>query len=444
MEKDNIISQLYTLRAGLSVISQEKKKIDSQIANNERNRSERSSAFEKGQKDIIEQAKDRLKNAEKECASSARELEKTTDIYNKLYSVSKKSVVSAGFLTVIEKVIAIFGIVLGVAVVLFGLFLIASGIFIPIWVYGGLSAKFADIQFLNILFGGINTGNAHAFWFIVLIGIVVVVLGMVGWFRVGDHDHSFFISFIKVELGRYKVFDIRNARKKLDGAQRDIDLAQQKMTNAKNVVLKCKEELKEVQNKSKKQATELENSLTMGKAALTEYLKPRFQASIALFNGLEALFGKLLDVRDWGNLDYLIYSLETGRADSVKEALQLADREEQTNRIVQAVAMASAAICRSISTGLARLQNDMRVCFNTLANEMTRQNAMIMGGISDVSAQVANVSLGMAGLSGAIAELSSETRLRNSLLEESNQTSSRLADDVHKLRYYADYAQMRS
>ncbi len=42
---------------------------------------------------------------------------------------------------------------------------------------------------------------------------------------------------------------------------------------------------------------------------------------------LENAYGDILDSRDWDKLDKIIYLLETYRADSVKEALQLIDRE---------------------------------------------------------------------------------------------------------------------
>lgn len=42
---------------------------------------------------------------------------------------------------------------------------------------------------------------------------------------------------------------------------------------------------------------------------------------------LDNSYGDILDSRDWDKLDKIIYLLETHRADTVKEALQLIDRE---------------------------------------------------------------------------------------------------------------------
>lgn len=444
MEKDNIISQLYTLRAGISVISQEKKKIDSSLAKNEKNRVTQTQNLQHSQNAEEARLNIAIDNAKKDYSEKKDMYDKRRGTYEKTREIAECSLSYAQKKDFFGRLKKSFGIILGILTTLLGVGLLVYGIMAPIWFFGGLKENNVDNVFLNSLFGWINDRTGPiAMWGGFIGGIGFIILAIVGWVS------RFFTD--KFDAYTSRANDIRSARKRLDVEKRAMNIAKQKMNEAQTCVMRQESKLREVQKNAEEQAAELERSLTTGKVALTEYLKPRFQASIALFNGLETTFGKLLDVRDWGNLDYVIYSLETGRADSVKEALQLADREEQTNRIVQAVAMASAAICRSITTGLTRLQNDMRLCFTTLANEMARQNAVIMEGVSavsaqvaGVSAQVANVSQGMAGLSGAIAELSSASRLSNSLLEESSQTSSKLADDVHKLRYYADYAQMRS
>ncbi len=55
------------------------------------------------------------------------------------------------------------------------------------------------------------------------------------------------------------------------------------------------------------------------------------------YRELLAQFSPLLDERDWPHLDLVIYQLETGRADSIKEALHQVDRELQTERIEKSV-----------------------------------------------------------------------------------------------------------
>ena len=86
----------------------------------------------------------------------------------------------------------------------------------------------------------------------------------------------------------------------------------------------------------------------------------------------------LIDFRDWENVDLLIYYFETGRADDMKEALQLVDRQRQTDQIARAIAMASAAICSTINSSIARLGSALAESFSVLSRQMARQHAEMM------------------------------------------------------------------
>lgn len=70
---------------------------------------------------------------------------------------------------------------------------------------------------------------------------------------------------------------------------------------------------------------------------------------------LDMTFGQLIDERDWKNLDLIIFYFETGRAITIREALLLADQQRQTNQIVNAINEASRSICLTINTSLNNL-----------------------------------------------------------------------------------------
>ncbi len=86
----------------------------------------------------------------------------------------------------------------------------------------------------------------------------------------------------------------------------------------------------------------------------------------------------LIDFRDWENVDLIIYYFETGRADDMKEALQLVDRQRQTDQITRAIAMASAAICSTINSSIARLGSALAESFSVLSRQMAQQHAEMM------------------------------------------------------------------
>lgn len=82
----------------------------------------------------------------------------------------------------------------------------------------------------------------------------------------------------------------------------------------------------------------------------------------------------LIDFRDWENVDLLIYYFETGRADDMKEALQLVDKQRQTDQITRAIAMASATISKSIDMSLRNLGGALAQSFSVLSRQMAKQH----------------------------------------------------------------------
>ncbi len=89
----------------------------------------------------------------------------------------------------------------------------------------------------------------------------------------------------------------------------------------------------------------------------------------------------LIDFRDWENVDLIIYYFETGRADDMKEALQLVDRQRQTDQIAQAIAMASREISRTFDDSMRRLGSALAQSFSVLSRQMAQQHAELMAGM---------------------------------------------------------------
>ena len=117
-------------------------------------------------------------------------------------------------------------------------------------------------------------------------------------------------------------------------------------------------------------------------------------------------------------MDLVIFELETRRADTVKEALQLVDRELQTERIQQTIAQATEQICYEIRRGFAELKSTI----------------IELGRV--ISAQLNAVNLQLGEISGQLADLTDGVNLNNALLAKSNVTCSQLLSDVHAIRYY--------
>lgn len=134
-----------------------------------------------------------------------------------------------------------------------------------------------------------------------------------------------------------------------------------------------------------------------------------------LYVALQKEFNNLLDARDWKNLDLVIYYFETRRADSVKEALQLVDREMQTQRIENIIIAATNQICNTLAIGFTMLQDTMVTCCNRL------------------SAQIAQAS---AVQSSQLTQLTNSVNMGNALKAKANVTSEQLMNDVKQIRNF--------
>ena len=127
-----------------------------------------------------------------------------------------------------------------------------------------------------------------------------------------------------------------------------------------------------------------------------------------ILNSLNKQFGNLLDIRDWENLDLVIYYYETGRADSIKEALQLVDNERRNNALIQAIGIATTEICRSIqSLGRVMIQG-----FASLSAQIEAQRVQI---------------------TNAMSEMVTQQTLSNALLAKANVSSKEMVEQMKKL-----------
>jgi hypothetical protein len=138
-------------------------------------------------------------------------------------------------------------------------------------------------------------------------------------------------------------------------------------------------------------------------------------------NALVKQYGSLLNVADWQNLDLIIYYFQTGRADTIKESLQLVDRQKQTEAIIQEIRHASVRISQEINNGFKALGQVMVQSFNSLSMQIEMQNKQTMQALSQISEQNA--------------AMISQTQLNNALRAKANVTSEQLKSDLEYMQH---------
>lgn len=200
---------------------------------------------------------------------------------------------------------------------------------------------------------------------------------------------------------------------------------QTKITEAEVKIKETEEEIKELE---KHLALLNQNSLPILSSCKIKITQMQ--------TALEENYQTQITIADWANIDLLIFYLETGRADDLKEALQLVDRQRQTNQIVSAINQASAAICSSIRTGFSRLAGAIKEGLSIISYQIEknyRKLDEINSNISTLSSVGNKIAFQQEKLITSTEKLISDTEISNSLLEKANRSSDELLND---LRYH--------
>ena len=142
-----------------------------------------------------------------------------------------------------------------------------------------------------------------------------------------------------------------------------------------------------------------------------------------IYHAMRKAYSSTLIEQDWENLDLIIFYFITGRAETIKESLQLVDRERQTQRIVESVRFASREICSSIKAAFAELGSILEASFN-----------MINDRLDSIEDGVDTIKEGINSLNDSNRILISKTEMNTALVAKAQRTSDELAKDLKYLR----------
>ena len=134
----------------------------------------------------------------------------------------------------------------------------------------------------------------------------------------------------------------------------------------------------------------------------------------AIYESIKAL--AIIDERDWANLDFVIYELETGRADSMKEALQQADLCIRHNEMIQAIETAGEAISACISQNINDLKHSIGLQVRSLRADINELNK------------------GQRTIAEKLGDMLDAQELSNALLERASESSKDLAKNIEYIK----------
>lgn len=115
---------------------------------------------------------------------------------------------------------------------------------------------------------------------------------------------------------------------------------------------------------------QLQREYTENEKTVADFSTKKQQLSNAILEKLRKTYSPILDERDWKYLDLITFYVETGRADTVKEALQLVDRQVQVNSILSAMQQATRAITESIQINTHKMMQIVYESTNLLSTQL--------------------------------------------------------------------------
>lgn len=171
----------------------------------------------------------------------------------------------------------------------------------------------------------------------------------------------------------------------------------------------------------------------------------RSKLSQDMYDRLVAQFKTVLDIRDWKHIDLVIFYFETGRADTLKEALQQVDRKVQTDEIIEAIETAGQNISSTIRMSMNELRGDLNRSFAKLSVQLADQHREQMSALNSISGNIEKTNESIAKLQQtnekngeSIEKLTSAAYLNNALLTKISYDSLSLMSDVDYMVYSAN------
>lgn len=378
------VEELYALRAGLSLASLEMDKV----------REIKGKTREKEEEKLIKirSKKDEIAKNEQDCFAQKRSATEAIKELEKQKEAHQKEIMSLRLMTeTYRKAILYSTIAMVVGIVLC----------IPLIISIILLCVEAEEEFSAVIM-------------FTWPGPIAAIIGMISLLiTVSDFKRD------KIEIPQ-KIQELTEKDKRIEeeiNKIKDVESRQEYITNlesieaANNDIENIQKSIKEIQEKAKNE--------------VIVYSKQGEK----IYEALVPRFGKILDERDWRNVDLVIFLLETGRAENMKEALQQVDMYRHTEKIVMAVRDASVAICSSMKRGIAHLEGVMRDC----AGEISAHLESIQTNQTYLENQLIESNENLSRVINA-------TNMQNALMEKANASSEQLIRDVEQMKAYADEA----
>lgn len=386
----DLIDSLYTLRAGMSIIAQEKTVMDNIILQGKRK-----------SETIINNARQKVINGQKKCENIGKQLSESKN-NEEQYRGGHRLKLLQGLiknLFCFVVVIAMFAIAVAPIVWAIMIDLALKGKFgdynsLPNWL-------FSDIVDINDSKSTVILGNV----IFIVVGLLLLALAIYLLYKI-INDWYWFDSPIYKKIIR-NITRKKNYRKAVQKSER----LRLELKNAQNELKLLNKNLEDENRKADE----------ILKQAQTEAL-PHRKAAVALLQLLNHTFMDIIDIRDWSNVDMLIYSLETKRAETMKEAFAIVDSERRMERLTAAIDYASKEVCRTLNSAFNRTNRLIENGFSKLCTSLSAMEYQMASMHNDFKQQ-----------SSYLSSIVTQNNFQNALIQQSNVSTAEMSKNIQEI-----------
>lgn len=257
---------------------------------------------------------------------------------------------------------------------------------------------------------------------IILIAAEPIAIGMIISFIILRNKNGGWESQRR-RLKEIRTYDLGEEQGLLQKGKTEFERAIKRRTDGANRIQEKYDNLrKELQEQQKK----LENE-RLDCEAIVMIEKERFSS---VYTSLQNEFSSFLDERDWKNVDLIIFSYETGRALDLRDALLQVDNERRNQRLVKAVRDAS----KSISGTIARGFNEMSHSLSTLSTKFDSLDRNIASSMQSIGGKFSKMIEQNKAVEGKLQQISSISSAKEALQRKMYASSDEMASDIRYMR----------
>lgn len=282
-----------------------------------------------------------------------------------------------------------------------------------IMVFGGICFGLCYTDFMFFIFHGFIYLCMSIGYLCLLGGFISSIVFFVKWLKMHNENKNY-IKNATINRNNAITYTERNIKQYKQTYQENLPKRDEKQKQ----IAVLEKELKSLKTQSDIIIKNAEND--------AEIITYRNEAEL-IASGLNKQFDDLIDERDWRNTDLIIYLIETGRADDVKEALQLVDKARRHDELLEAIEDASSQISSSLSRGFERLGTLVYSCCHALSKQVDSLSAEISVHNKQMEKQFAEIS-------SSVNDLLKTEQLSAALQAQANKNSDQLVNEIAMLR----------